>query len=51
VHEPGTSHWELLRAFADDATLARMGRELERAGYRHHEFGDSVLLLRGAGRE
>jgi S-adenosylmethionine:tRNA ribosyltransferase-isomerase len=45
VHEPGTSHWELLRAFADDATLARMAEELDRAGYRHHEFGDSVLLL------
>jgi S-adenosylmethionine:tRNA ribosyltransferase-isomerase len=44
VHEAGTSHWELLRAFADDATLARMARELDGAGYRHHEFGDSVLL-------
>jgi S-adenosylmethionine:tRNA ribosyltransferase-isomerase len=48
VHEPGTSHWELLRAFADDSTLARMAQELDRAGYRHHEFGDSVLLQRMA---
>jgi S-adenosylmethionine:tRNA ribosyltransferase-isomerase len=46
VHEAGSSHWELLRAFADDATLAHMARELDAAGYRHHEFGDSVLLLR-----
>jgi S-adenosylmethionine:tRNA ribosyltransferase-isomerase len=45
VHEAGTSHWEMLRAFADDATLSRMVQELDRAGYRHHEFGDSVLLL------
>jgi S-adenosylmethionine:tRNA ribosyltransferase-isomerase len=45
VHEAGTSHWELLRAFADDATLARMAQVLDAAGYRHHEFGDSVLLL------
>jgi S-adenosylmethionine:tRNA ribosyltransferase-isomerase len=46
VHEAGTSHWELLRAFADDATLAHVARELHAAGYRQHEFGDSVLLLR-----
>ena len=46
VHEAGTSHWELLRAIADDATLARMASELDAAGYRRHEFGDSVLLLR-----
>ena len=47
VHEPATSHWELLLAFADDATLARMAGELDQAGYRTHEFGESVLLLRG----
>jgi S-adenosylmethionine:tRNA ribosyltransferase-isomerase len=46
VHETGTSHRELLRAFADDAILARMSQELDAAGYRQHEFGDSVLLLR-----
>ncbi len=48
VHDPGTPHWQLLRAFADDATLGRMARELDRAGYRNHEFGESVLLLRSA---
>ena len=26
THEPGTSHYELLRAFADDATLGRIDR-------------------------
>ena len=46
THEPGTSHYELLRAFADDATLDRASRELEARGYRTHEFGDSVLLER-----
>jgi len=46
VHEPGTSHYELLRAFADDVTLGRAGAELEARGYRTHEFGDSVLIER-----
>jgi len=45
VHEPGTSHYELLRAFADDATLASVDREISVHGYRHHEFGDSVLVF------
>lgn len=44
VHAPGESHYELLRAFADDVTLARVSAALERGGYRSHEFGDSVLL-------
>ncbi len=46
VHQPGTSHYELLRAFAGGETLARMSRALEDRAYRAHEFGDSVLLLR-----
>jgi S-adenosylmethionine:tRNA ribosyltransferase-isomerase len=46
THEPGTSHYELLRAFVDDATLARANAELDSAGYRTHEFGDSVLIER-----
>ncbi len=49
THERGSSHYELLRAFADDLTLARVGRELEARGYRTHEFGDSVLLERRQG--
>src|SRR5215213_7246036 len=46
THEPGTSHYELLRAFLDDATLHRTSAELEAGGYRTHEFGDSVLIER-----
>ena len=49
THEPGTSHYELLRAFADDATLRRASDELEAAGYRTHEYGDSVLIERRVG--
>ena len=48
THEPGSSHYELLRAFADEATLRRADRELEAGGYRTHEFGDSVLVERRA---
>jgi S-adenosylmethionine:tRNA ribosyltransferase-isomerase len=44
THEPGTSHYELLRAFVDDETLRRADRELEEHGYRTHEFGDSIWL-------
>jgi S-adenosylmethionine:tRNA ribosyltransferase-isomerase len=44
THEPGASHYELLRAFAPDATLRRAAEALECNGYRTHEFGDSVLL-------
>ena len=46
THEPGTSHYELLRAFLDDATLRRTSAELEARSYRTHEFGDSVLIER-----
>jgi S-adenosylmethionine:tRNA ribosyltransferase-isomerase len=44
VHEPGESHYELLRAFADSGTLREMSRALNESGYRSHEFGDSVLV-------
>jgi S-adenosylmethionine:tRNA ribosyltransferase-isomerase len=47
VHEPSTSHYQLLRAFADDRTLAAAGQVLDEERYRTHEFGDSMLLLRG----
>jgi S-adenosylmethionine:tRNA ribosyltransferase-isomerase len=46
THEQGTSHYELLRAFLDDATLRRTSMELDARGYRTHEFGDSVLIER-----
>jgi len=46
AHEPGSGHHELLRAFADDGTLARAAVSLAREGFRTHEFGDSVLIER-----
>jgi len=46
THEPGSSHYELLRAFTDDPTLQRVTAELDSNGYRSHEFGDSVLIER-----
>jgi S-adenosylmethionine:tRNA ribosyltransferase-isomerase len=45
THEPGTSHYELLRAFLEDSTLERATNELTTHGYKTHEFGDSVLIL------
>jgi len=45
-HEPGTSHYELLRAFHDDEVLRRAVAEAERQGYRTHEFGDSLFIVR-----
>ena len=44
THEPGTSHYELLRAFAPDDVLQDAARALDAGGYLTHEFGDSVLL-------
>ena len=49
IHEPGSSHHELLRAFTDDTTLGRVDDELGTHDYRTHEFGDSVLMERNAG--
>lgn len=46
THEPGSSHHELLRAFADDDALARATEALECHRYRTHEFGDSMLVMR-----
>ena len=45
THAPGTSHYELLRAFLEDSTLQHATEELDAHGYRTHEFGDSVLIL------
>jgi S-adenosylmethionine:tRNA ribosyltransferase-isomerase len=44
THERGTSHYELLRAFASDERLARIDAELDGQGYRTHEYGDSVFI-------
>lgn len=46
THEPGTSHYDLLRAFVDGETLRRMDQELNTCGYRTHDFGDSVFVER-----
>jgi S-adenosylmethionine:tRNA ribosyltransferase-isomerase len=46
VHEPGSSHHELLRAFLDDGPLREALATLDTNGYRTHEFGDSVLFER-----
>jgi S-adenosylmethionine:tRNA ribosyltransferase-isomerase len=48
VHQPGESHFELLRAFADDKTLDRMTAALIAGDFRTHEFGDCVLIERTA---
>jgi S-adenosylmethionine:tRNA ribosyltransferase-isomerase len=46
VHQPGESHYELLRAFADDSLLDRVRAAADERGYRAHEFGDSLLIER-----
>ena len=48
THEPGTSHYELLRAFASEAVLQAMSEALERWDYRTHEFGDFIVLQAAA---
>ncbi len=44
IHEPGTSHFALLTAFAPAELLEQAYRHAERAGYVGHEFGDSSLI-------
>lgn len=46
VHQPGESHFEVLRAFADPAVLENASAVAAQHGYRSHEFGDSVLIER-----
>lgn len=45
VHDPGTSHFELLTAFAPRALLLDATREAESRGYLGHEYGDLCLVL------
>lgn len=47
LHEPGSSHFELLQAFAPDRILREALAHAESVGYLAHEFGDSSLILRG----
>jgi len=46
LHQPGDSHFELLRAFADETVLLKLSAVCIRNGYRIHEFGDSMLIER-----
>jgi S-adenosylmethionine:tRNA ribosyltransferase-isomerase len=48
THASGSSHYELLRAFVRDDTLARMDKELDSHGYWTHEFGDSIFVERAS---
>jgi S-adenosylmethionine:tRNA ribosyltransferase-isomerase len=48
MHEPGESHFELLRAFTDDPVLHKIHRTATQRHYRTHEFGDSLLIERRA---
>jgi S-adenosylmethionine:tRNA ribosyltransferase-isomerase len=50
VHQSGESHYELIRAFADDSTLRQVATAVETLDYRAHEFGDSVLIGGPSGR-
>lgn len=46
LHEPGTSHFELLTAFVPRALLQSATAYAARTGYLGHEFGDTCLILR-----
>lgn len=45
IHEPGTSHFELLHAFANPALLERAHAHAEASGYLGHELGDFALFV------
>jgi S-adenosylmethionine:tRNA ribosyltransferase-isomerase len=45
LHEPESSHLDMLRAAAGDALLERSYEAALERGYRWHEFGDSHLIL------
>jgi S-adenosylmethionine:tRNA ribosyltransferase-isomerase len=44
VHEPGTTHYQLLSAFMDQQTLVQMDQIFGQHAFRSHEFGDSVFV-------
>jgi S-adenosylmethionine:tRNA ribosyltransferase-isomerase len=47
LHAPGSSHHDLVRAFAPARLLEDVWRDAESAGYLEHEFGDACLVLPG----
>lgn len=48
IHEPNTSHFQLLGAFATREQLLAANALAEREGFRQHEFGDFCLVLASA---
>jgi S-adenosylmethionine:tRNA ribosyltransferase-isomerase len=48
MHEPTASHYLLLGAFAPAPLLRAAYEHAARAGYQHHEFGDSNLIVDGS---
>jgi S-adenosylmethionine:tRNA ribosyltransferase-isomerase len=48
LHEPGTSHFSLLEAYAPRPLLEAAFQHAVQQGFQQHEFGDSCLILRGA---
>lgn len=46
VHESGTSHLELLKAFIPESLLDAGYRQMKALEYRGHEYGDLSLLIR-----
>ncbi|HEY3234831.1 MAG TPA: S-adenosylmethionine:tRNA ribosyltransferase-isomerase [Polyangiaceae bacterium] len=46
MHEPRTSHFRLLEAFAPSALLERATTLAAELGYHQHEFGDACLVFR-----
>jgi len=51
VHEPGSSHFDLLGAFARRAVLTAASVDMDRQGFLCHEFGESLFVERGLERE
>lgn len=45
LHERGTSHFELLSAFASEDLLLRANAHADANGYLGHELGDAILVL------
>jgi S-adenosylmethionine:tRNA ribosyltransferase-isomerase len=45
MHEPGTSHFELLQAFASASVIERAHAHAEAGGYLGHELGDFALYV------
>jgi S-adenosylmethionine:tRNA ribosyltransferase-isomerase len=46
LHESGSSHFELLRAFQRDCALEEMTEQADAGDYQAHEFGDAVFISR-----